>query len=87
MEKHTIVGVHVTNRAVKASRVQEVFTDFGCHIKTRLGLHEVTDDLCGPNGLILLELHGPDEILAEMLRALAAIEGVQVQKMVFTHPS
>ena len=86
MTSHTILGVHVTDRLRRAQDVQKVFTDFGCNIKTRLGLHEVGESACGPNGLVLLEVVGPDADLAQMEARLAAIEGLEVQKMVFVHP-
>lgn len=85
-EKHIILGVHITDRIREASEVQKVFTEFGCNIKTRLGLHHVTDDVCSPRGLILLELHGDEAVARAMSDRLSAVEGVQVQTMVFDHP-
>ena len=40
MKKHLILGVHITNRVKHVPEVQKVLTEFGCSIKTRLGLHE-----------------------------------------------
>ena len=37
---HIVLGIHITNRLQKAAEVQKLFTEFGCNIKTRLGLHE-----------------------------------------------
>ena len=86
MKKHLIVGVHITNRVKRAPEVQKVLTEFGCSIKTRLGLHEASATACSPNGLILLEMVGDDKASNRMARKLKAIEGVEVQKMVFAHP-
>jgi hypothetical protein len=85
MENHTILGVHITDRVKRAKDVQLLFTEFGCNIKTRLGLHHVEGDACSPNGLILLELTGAAAQQAAFAAKLAQIEGVQVQQMVFTH--
>ena len=82
---HVIFGIHVTDRLKHAADLQKVFTEHGCNIKTRLGLHEVGEQTCGPNGLVLLEVCGSAETVAEMERKIAAVEGIQVQKMVFTH--
>lgn len=82
---HVIFGIHVTDRAKNATNLQRVFTDFGCNIKTRLGLHEVREDYCGPNGLIVLEVCGDEKTLGEMEKRVASVEGVQIQKMVFGH--
>jgi hypothetical protein len=84
MEKHIILGVHITNRLKKASEVQQLFSEYGCNIKTRLGLHEV-QNVCSPSGIVLLEMHGEDQVCFDLADKLAAIEGIEVQKMVFTH--
>ena len=84
MEKHIILGVHVTDRLKKASEVQRLFSEYGCNIKTRLGLHEV-QNVCSPNGIVLLEMYGEDQVCFDLADKLAAIEGIEVQKMVFTH--
>jgi hypothetical protein len=84
MEKHIILGVHITDRFKKIPEVQHLFTTYGCNIKTRLGLHEV-EKVCSPNGLILLEMYGDEARCLDMGDKLAEIEGIEVQKMVFTH--
>lgn len=85
VKKHIILGVHITDRLRRATAVQQVFTDYGCHIKTRLGLHETGENFCSANGLVLLEIVGPDKIAREMQRKLGAIRGIEVQRMVFVH--
>ncbi len=86
MDRHYILGIHITDRVKHASEVQKVFTEYGCNIKTRLGLHEASEKACSPNGLVLLELFGDDAVCNEMAAKLSRIEGVDVQKMVFGHP-
>ena len=86
MDKHILVGVHITERVKHAAAVQEVLTRFGCQIRTRIGLHEADQGVCSPNGLILLELVDDDASLAELKEALGIIAGVEVQTMVFEHP-
>ena len=58
---------------------------YGCNIKTRIGLHHVDDKACSPNGLILLELFGDDDACNELAQKLGQLAGVEVQKMVFDH--
>ncbi|MGC9470752.1 MAG: hypothetical protein ACP5D1_04320 [Bacteroidales bacterium] len=84
-EKHIIriVGILITDRKKAAGRVQETLTRYGCSIKTRLGLHEATDDTCSPNGLILLELTGPVNDMKALEKDLGAIGGVDVRIMQF----
>jgi len=84
-EDHIILGVHIAERAQHAPQVQEIFTQYGCSIKTRIGLHEVSDQFCSPNGLVLLEMAGPEGPINELIQKLAEIEGVEVKKMLFDH--
>lgn len=86
LDRHFILGVHLTNRVKHASQLQGVLTEFGCNIKTRIGLHDVSDGDCSPNGLLLLEIVGEETLCDAMAERLAAIEGVEVQQMVFDHP-
>lgn len=83
MVTRCIIGAMLTNRVENATNVQKVLTECGCYIKTRLGLHEISDNLCSPSGLILLEIFGGDAAYAEVEGKLKAIPGLQVQKMVF----
>ena len=82
---HVVLGIHVTDRLRNAADVQKVFTEFGCNIKTRLGLHEVAENCCAGEGVVLLELVGGPEIRQDMVRKLGAIDGIEVKEMVFSH--
>lgn len=86
MEKHLILGVHVTDRVNHISEVQQVLTEYGCNIKTRLGLHDADKNFCSPTGLLLLEMISANQAAGEMKEKLNAIEGVEVQSMLFDHP-
>ena len=83
MAKLCVLGLLVANRVENAPHVQKVLTEYGCNIKTRIGLHEATENLCAPSGLILLELFGDDNVCAELEGKLKGISGVQVQTMIF----
>jgi hypothetical protein len=82
---HIIVGIHVTDRMQHASDVQKVFTEYGCNIKTRLGLHEVQGNFCAGGGIVILEMVGEARTIDQMIRKLRKIEGIEAQKMVFSH--
>lgn len=83
-EDHIIYGVHITDRLHHASQVQDVLTEYGCNIKTRLGLHEC-QTVCSPNGLLILEMAGDQDRCRELRDKLNAVEGVEVKEMVFDH--
>jgi hypothetical protein len=81
MDKHIIVGVHIVDRETHAVKIQQIFTQYGGQIRTRLGLH---DDICASNGLILLEMADTPET-CRMIEEVEAIEGIDCQTMVFEH--
>ena len=47
-DSHKILAVHITDRMKDAAAVQKVFTEFGCNIRTRVGLHDVTGETSAP---------------------------------------
>jgi len=84
-DKHVIVGIHVTNRIQNAKEIQNLLTEFGCNIKTRLGLHETDGNQCATAGLMLLELTGKVEETNQLIKKLKSISGVDTQTMEFNH--
>ena len=78
--KKTILGVHVAQRTKHTAKVQKILSNYGCSIRTRVGLHDADGGFCSPNGLILLEVVSEAAALAA---ALAKVPGVTVKKMVF----
>jgi hypothetical protein len=83
MRKRIVLGVQVTNRVKNALEVQGILTEFGCNIKTRLGLHELTDATCSTIGLLIIEAYGDTAKIREMEVRLKAVHGIVVKKMVF----
>jgi hypothetical protein len=83
MANLTVLGIMISNRVKNAPQVQKILTEFGCNIKTRLGVHEVNDTTCSTSGLILLELCGDESACVEIEKQLREIKAIQVQKMLF----
>ncbi|HNV52791.1 MAG TPA: hypothetical protein PLH91_11320 [Tenuifilaceae bacterium] len=82
MAEHvTVLGIRIEDRVKEAGEVQKVLTKFGCSIKTRLGLHEVSNDFCSSSGLILLELTGPKDEQEKLHETLVKIPGTLIRKM------
>ena len=84
-QSHIIFGVHVTDRITRAADVQDLFTKYGCNIKTRIGLHQVSGEHCSPGGVILLEMFGDEATCYELRDKLGSIDGIEVKEMVFSH--
>lgn len=79
-----ILGLMIRHRVKDASQMQNIFTKYGCNIKTRLGLHEVNENMCGPSGLVLLEIVGNTVEMDSMEAEIKTVEGIELQKMVFS---
>ena len=81
-----IMGIELEQRRETAADVQEVLTDYGCFIKTRIGLHSASNqgEVCSEKGLIVLELINDSQKQTEELEEkLTDIEGVNVKKIEF----
>jgi hypothetical protein len=85
MDKHIILAVQITERLRHVPDVQACLSEYGCNIKTRLGLHEVGKEYCSPNGLLILEMAGEEAKITQLEKRLKAIEGIEVKKIVFEH--
>lgn len=76
-----IMAIKVGNRNEAASEVQHLLTEYGCIIKTRLGLHS-RGESCSSQGLIILELSLDNKKEIEELEGnLKLIETVSSNKM------
>lgn len=78
MERDVLL-VLVSMRKEAATTVQKILTEWGCLIKTRLGLHEGVLDDCSESGLLFLELAGQKDQHTELARKLNLVKGVQAK--------
>lgn len=78
----TIIGIKVNNRLTSAGSVQGILTDYGCIIRTRIGLHREVEGQCSPDGIILLEITS-NEAAMSIVKALCEIDGIEIQQMRF----
>jgi len=76
MSCYYIIGVRMENRVNNAVKFQEMLTKNGCKIKTRLGLHEVSDDACSNDGIIVLQPYGNKEDVEALVKELNSLEGI-----------
>jgi hypothetical protein len=84
MKEIVIIGIYIQERSKNALSVQNILTQFGCSIKTRLGLHEVKDNYCSNSGLIIVELTGDKQEMQNFETELRKLKDIEIQKMVFT---
>ncbi len=83
MGKRIVVGIHISNRVERVPDVQALLTEYGCYIKTRLGLHQVEESMCSTKGLLICEMCGEEAKTLEFESKLMLIPGVTVKHMVF----
>ena len=77
-DPHIILGVHITDRLKNAVDVQKVFTEFGCNIKTRVGLHDVGEQRLRPRAASCSSSSSaPATRPSAMTARLDAVEGVE----------
>lgn len=75
------MAVTIDPRSAHAPQVQTVLTKYGCIIKTRLGLHEVSQNSCSEAGLIILHIHSSLDEIKVFENDLLDVEGVKVKYM------
>lgn len=79
-----IMGIQLEHRQEVVAKVQALLSEYGCYIRTRLGVHEATDDSCSESGLILLEfVNSKEEIVGELEKKLEQLQYVIVKTMQF----
>ena len=83
MKEIRILGLLITDRIKEAGRTQQVLSEFAHIIKSRLGFHEVTEDVCSRVGVIILQLSGKSSEFEALEEALSGIGGLEVQRMSF----
>lgn len=84
--KKVIIGIQIQNRFEEVEKVQNLLTESGCIIKTRLGLHQQAeyDAVCTEKGLLLLEIvRNAENEAHELISKLSEIDGVEVRSMEF----
>lgn len=75
MQKRFMI-ITIDIRKKEAVTVQKILTEWGCFIKTRLGLHEDVLENCSEIGTVFLELVGDIEKHEELNRKLNLLKGV-----------
>ncbi|MFC1596039.1 hypothetical protein ACFL4D_01990 [Candidatus Margulisiibacteriota bacterium] len=72
-----ILVVTISKRKNEAIAVQKILTEWGCIIKTRLGIHDGVLDDCSNDGVLILELVGEADKQKQMISLLANLPGVK----------
>ena len=84
MKEIRIIGLLITDRIKEAGRTQQALTKYAHVIKSRLGFHEVSEEVCSRVGVIILQLAGDAEECKNLEQELSQIGGLELQRMVFS---
>jgi len=76
-----IMVIKVGRLGEDSIKVQSLLTEFGCSIKTRIGMHEAGDK-CGTDGLIVLNLTGDKGEMEKLDKALNELSSVKAKIVV-----
>lgn len=74
-----IIAVKLNQRMESSTQFQEILSKYGCNIKTRIGLHEVSDNVCSQEGVILLDVIGNKEKITSLICELNSINELIVK--------
>lgn len=85
MKQTKIIGILITDRIKEAGKLQSLLSEHNDIIRSRLGFHELTEEICSRVGIILLTLGGEKENWLPFENELVAIEGIEVQNMLFEY--
>lgn len=78
-----ILTILMTDRIKEAGKTQELLTEFGNIIRSRLGFHEVSDKICSRVGVIILHLAGNPDDWTTFESRLSQIGGIEYKSVVF----
>lgn len=73
----------ITDRIKEAGRTQVALTKHARIIKSRLGFHEVSTDVCSRVGVIIIQLSGNPADFDQLEQELKEIGGLEVKSMRF----
>lgn len=75
-----IITIIVGQRRESARLVQDILTEFGCSILTRVGFHEAID-VCSEVGVIILQVKDKKDTIDSMLDKFNNIERVKAKRL------
>lgn len=85
MQKTMILGILVFDRIKEAGKTQKVLSTHAHIIRSRLGFHELSQDVCSRVGTIVLVLQGNPQEWESLESDLQQIGGIEVKKMKFDY--
>ena len=76
--RNVIVVITVEKRTDTAPTLQQVLTNHGCEIRTRIGLHA---EGCSERGIIVLHVYSGTAGVESLTRDLEGLDGIRVNQV------
>jgi hypothetical protein len=83
----TVIGIKIIDRIKEAGLAQAILSRHAAAITTRLGFHEVTDEVCSREAYIILHLKGDKAASEELINEFNELGGVELRVMEFGNDS
>ncbi len=79
-----ILGIKIIDRIKEAGLTQGILSKHASVITTRLGFHEVTDEICSREAYIILHLNGDPADTDKLTYDLKSLEGIEFREILFS---
>jgi len=79
-----VIGIKIIDRIKEAGYTQEILSKHADLITTRLGFHEVTDEICSREAYIIAHLKDKNNDTDRLKSELQMLGGIELREMVFT---
>jgi|SRR5665647_1724028 len=78
-----VLGIKIIDRIKEAGLTQGILSRHATVITTRLGFHEVTDQVCSREAYIILHLNGDPADTDDLASELKTLGGIEMRQMAF----
>ncbi|HPJ59245.1 MAG TPA: hypothetical protein PLV06_01715 [Bacteroidales bacterium] len=78
-----VVGIKIVDRIKEAGLTQEILSGHAAVITTRLGFHEVTDNVCSREACMILHLRDDSDESEKLIKELEQLGGIIIKQMLF----
>ncbi|MCU0472339.1 MAG: hypothetical protein MUC93_03085 [Bacteroidales bacterium] len=79
-----VLGIKIIDRIKEAGLTQEVLSRHASVITTRLGFHEVTDNVCSREAYIILHLKDDHAESERLIKNLEPLGGIMIREVTFS---
>jgi hypothetical protein len=78
-----VLGIKIVDRIKEAGLTQEILSRHASVITTRLGFHEVNDNVCSREAYIILHLKDDHAESEKLINELQPLGGIIIREMIF----